>query len=352
MGKRNGSLIGKKNVGAATTATYNASGIWGLNDTQRVMGEDSSSTLKSKIQIQYLLVGGGGGGGGSKIPNIRGGGGGGGGVKEGTLILDSGTQLYVRVGEGGTGGNNQYPGTTGQDSRFETTEVEINAWGGGHGRGQNSAPDNDQWGASGGGLNNYAGAGEEANIGYVNQGNPGGQLYTGDQTTYPSSNQSAAGGGGAGDKGGDAGASSAGNGGIGRMSYITGTGVYYGGGGGGGARDGHSGGMGGAGGGGNGGVAPSQTSTTAAADGGDGQVNTGGGGGGAATGSNANDASTGYGGDGGRGVIILRFPQSVTFTETGGGSITYSSPSPVPGTVDERYYSFTQGQNHLTFTST
>ncbi len=344
MGKRNGSLIGKKNVGAATTATYNASGVWGLNDTQRVMGEDNSSTLKSKIQIQYLLVGGGGGGGGSKIPNIRGGGGGGGGMKEGTLILDSGTQLYVKVGEGGSGGNNQYPGGTGQYSRLATPQVEINGWGGGHGNGYNSAPDNDKWGASGGGLNNYAGAGAQAHIGYVNQGNPGGQLFTGNQTDYPSSNQSAAGGGGAGDKGEDAGSAYGGNGGIGKQSYITGTGVYYAGGGGGGARDGHNRGMGGAGGGGNGGVAP-PGSSPGFEDGYNGQVNTGGGGGGAATGSNGQNSSSGTGGDGGRGIVILRYPNSIVWS--GGLGLTYGSHTPIPGT-DERYIQFTQGTGNIT----
>ena len=94
MGKRNGSLMGIRNVGVGSTASdgFNASGIWGLNDTQRAMGPDNSSTLKSKpIQIHYLLVGGGGGGGGADNNHIRGGGGGGGGVVEGIVFVDSST---------------------------------------------------------------------------------------------------------------------------------------------------------------------------------------------------------------------------------------------------------------------
>lgn len=350
MGKRNGSLIGKRNVGAG--ATNNASGIWGLNDTQRVMSPDNSSALKSKIQIQYLLVGGGGGGGGSQTGEKKGGGGGAGGMVEGTLVFDSGTQLYVRVGNGGSGGSGNDPGNTGNKSSLSTPNVDIDAWGGGLGKGYNSYTDNDGWGASGGGLDSHAAVTDRAIPGYVNQGNPGGQPYTGNVVSYPQGSRSAAGGGGAGDKGQDAGVSSAGDGGIGRMSYITNTGVYYAGGGGGGARHTHPAGNGGTGGGGAGGQAPNEYSNSAYANGNNGTVNTGGGGGGAATGANAYFPAPGTGGSGGPGVIILRFPQSVTFTETGGGSITYSGPSPVPGTVDERYYTFTQGANYITFTST
>lgn len=346
MGKRNGSLIGKRNVGAG--ATNNASGIWGLNDTQRVMSPDNSSALKSKIQIQYLLVGGGGGGAGSDTTAVRGGGGGAGGMVEGTLICDDATQLYLQVGNGGPGGTNFAPGTTGTPTRISSPIGESQAFGGGGGKGYGGITDNNRWGASGGGLSNYEGNDYNAHPGFVNQGNPGGYL---DPFSFPTDDRSASGGGGAGGRGEDAGSSSAGDGGIGKISYITGAGVYYAGGGGGGAREGHTQGGGGAGGGGNGGVAPA-SATPGVQSGFGAQTNSGGGGGGAATGTGSQHPGPASGGGGAAGVIILRFPQSVTFTETGAGPITYSGPSPVPGTVDERYYTFTQGANYITFTST
>ena len=273
---------------------------------------------------------------------------------EGTLVFDSGTRLYVRVGNGGSGGSGNDPGNTGTKSSLSTPNVDIDAWGGGLGKGYNSYTDNDGWGASGGGLDSHAAVTDRAIPGYVNQGNPGGQPYTGNVVSYPQGSRSAAGGGGAGDKGQDAGVSSAGDGGIGRMSYITNTGVYYAGGGGGGARHTHRAGNGGTGGGGAGSQAPNENSNSAFANGNNGTVNTGGGGGGAATGANAYFPAPGTGGSGGPGVIILRFPQSVTFTETGTGPtpLTYSGPSPVPGTADERHYTFTDGDNKVTFTST
>tara|TARA_B100002019_G_scaffold281828_1_gene286341 strand:- start:431 stop:1465 length:1035 start_codon:yes stop_codon:yes gene_type:complete len=343
VGRRNGSIIGKRNVGAG--ATSNASGVWGLNDTQRVSAPDNSSALESKVQIQYLLVGGGGGGAGSDTTAVRGGGGGAGGMKEGTFTCYSGTQLYIQVGNGGAGGSDFYPGSTGTMSRISSPNDNIKAFGGGGGKGYNNwSNNNDRWGASGGGLDNYSGNHFNATPGYVNQGNPGGYLYPYD---YIPDNRSASGGGGAGDKGGDADSSSGGDGGIGRMSYISGAGVYYAGGGGGGARNGHSRGYGGAGGGGNGGVAPASTSP-GVQNGYDGQANTGGGGGGAATGSNSQHPGPAGGGDGGSGIVILRYPNSIVWS--GGTGLTYGSHTPIPGT-DERYIQFTDGNGYITITT-
>jgi hypothetical protein len=340
VGRRNGSIIGKRNVGAG--ATSNASGVWGLNDTQRVSAPDNSSALESKVQIQYLAVGGGGGGGGSRTSDIRGGGGGAGGMKEGTFTCYSGTQLYIQVGNGGSGGGSYTPGSTGTMSRIASPNGDIRVFGGGGGKGYNNwSNDNERWGASGGGLDNHSGNHFNAVTGYVNQGNPGGYLYPG---STGSDGRSASGGGGAGDKGEDAGSSSGGDGGIGRMSYITGAGVFYAGGGGGGARDGHSRGMGGAGGGGAGGQAPASASP-GFANGTDGQANSGGGGGGAATGNSASGTASGGGGDGGKGIVILRYPNTITWS--GGTGLTYGNHTPVPGT-DERYIQFTDGNGYIT----
>jgi hypothetical protein len=344
VGKRNGSIIGKRNIGAG--ATSNASGVWGLNDTQRISAPDNSSDLESKVQIRYLLVGGGGGGAGSRSDSIRGGGGGAGGMVEGTLICNDGTPLYLQVGSGGGGGSAYTPGTTGTMSRISSPNNDIRAFGGGGGKGyHNWTSDGNRWGASGGGLDNYAGGSYDAVPGYVNQGNPGGYLYP---YTNPTSRPSASGGGGAGDKGEDAGSSSGGDGGIGKQSYITGTGIYYAGGGGGGAVHGHTRGIGGTGGGGNGGLAP-VNSSPGYENGYDGQANTGGGGGGAATANGTSGESQGGGGDGGSGIVILRYPNSITWS--GGTGLTYGNLTPIPGT-DERYIKFTDGNGYITITTT
>ena len=343
MGRRNGSIIGKRNVGAG--ATSNASGVWGLNDTQRVSAPDNSSALESKVQIQYLAVGGGGGGGGSRTSEIRGGGGGAGGMKEGTFTCYSGTQIYIQVGDGGSGGSSYTPGSTGTMSRISSPNGDIRVFGGGGGKGYNNwSSNNERWGASGGGIDNYSGNNFNAIPGYVNQGNPGG--YLSPTNTNPAG-RSASGGGGAGDKGEDAGSSSAGDGGMGRTSYISGSAVSYAGGGGGGAAPGHTRGMGGVGGGGMGGVAPTSTSP-GVENGSDGVANTGGGGGGAATTTGASGTASGGGGDGAKGIVILRYPNSIVWS--GGTGLTYGSHTPVPGT-DERYIQFTNGNGYITITT-
>ena len=74
MGRKNGSIIGKLNVGAGVT--YNSSGIWGLNNVQEF--NNDSNPLQSAIKLRVMCQAGGGGGGGSRTNEIRGGGGGGG----------------------------------------------------------------------------------------------------------------------------------------------------------------------------------------------------------------------------------------------------------------------------------
>tara|TARA_Y100000004_G_scaffold180030_1_gene224227 strand:- start:80 stop:1123 length:1044 start_codon:yes stop_codon:yes gene_type:complete len=343
MGRRNGSFIGKKNIGVGVT--NNASGIWGLNDSQRVMGPDNSSALKSKIEIKYLLVGGGGGGAGAEYANIRGGGGGAGGMLEGTFTCNHGDTINLTVGNGGPGGYEESPGSDGNNSEISKAgSSPIKAFGGGGGQGYNDfSPPSTKWGASGGGLGfSRSNPGSTVISGYMNQGHPGGWMDTSPpQVSYQ---KSASGGGGAGGKGGDASPIAAGDGGVGKISYITGSGVYYAGGGGGGAKNGHTRGDGGNGGGGNGGLAPGST-TPGVQAGSAGQDNTGGGGGGAACGTNATNPNPASGGNGGKGIIILRYPTSVGWS--GGSGLSSAGNTPIPGT-DERYVKFTNGNGQIT----
>lgn len=333
MARKNGSLIGKQNVG--TGVTYNASGIWDLNNVQTF--NDSNNPLQSQVVIEYLLVGGGGGGGGARTSSIRGGGGGGGGVVEGKTLIQLNSPFAINLGSGGAAGYDYAGGTKGSNTTaFFPTAVSgtVNAYGGGGGGGYNNWPSPGQGdGATGGGVSNYASQRGTSAIppGTPIQGYPGGLVDTGG---VPSNNRAASGGGGAGEKGSDESPTSGGPGGIGYLSTITGSSVYYGGGGGGGATSAyHSRGNGGSGGGGNGGLAP----PTSKGQGVDGTINTGGGGGGASVGPAAPGTSPERGGFGGDGTAIIRYPNALTLTVS---APTYIGPSPVPGTND-RYVQLT-----------
>ena len=229
MGRKNGSFRGVRNVGAG--ATHNASGIWGLNDTQRYVyppaNPDRSSALRSEIRVDYVVVGGGGGGGGAQPPNKgKGGGGGGGGVLQGTTIAQTGTSYGITVGTGGGGGPGSSPGGRGNNSNFGP----IEAYGGGGGQAYSTQPVYSKYGGSGGGSNNIDSTNEERQ-GIHKQGNPGGNLLI--NAFGPQQQKASAGGGGAGGRGEDSLSSRGGNGGNAVLTRITGSDAWYGGGGGG-----------------------------------------------------------------------------------------------------------------------
>lgn len=245
-------------------------------------------------EIEYLVVAGGGGGGG-----IIAGGGGAGGMLTGITSLASGT-YSITVGAGGVGGNgwnaNGQQGIAGANSSIIGTGVNIIATGGGGGgwHGGGGAFQSGINGGSGGGQGRASGPGTAVS----GQGHPGG-LGSGD---------TGGGGGGAGSPGEDADdALTGGAGGIGLQSNLSGLNAYYAGGGGDGKRSGSSRfeGKGGIGGGGDG------TNTSRHAQ--DGAPHTGGGGGGG--GYNGVNTSR-LGGDGGSGIVIIRYRRNKNITTT------------------------------------
>ncbi len=287
------------------------------NATVNLIYQDSSKGWTADnieidaVAVNYLVIAGGGGGAGSAgNGNGSGGGGaggyrsaynsetsGGGGSAETALSIIPNTNYTVTVGAGGAGGaavgyngggNN---GTVGSNSVFSS----VTSLGGGFGGKLTTAGGT---GGSGGGGGASAAVGGS---GTTNQGYAGGD---GTASGYP---YCGGGGGGAGEIGNTDGT---GYGGDGVASTITGSSVTRGGGGGGGRYTAWSSGttgIGGDGGGGDGGTSGSPNAGTA---------NTGGGGGGAAWPS----SGTGYaGGTGGSGLVILRYPNTSTLTNPGGG---------------------------------
>jgi hypothetical protein len=234
---------------------------------------------------EVLTVAGGGGG------AEWGGGGGAGGVLGYSSYVSPGP-VAVTVGGGGAGGVGY--GTRPGSGNASSVVANREAFGGGHaGFGGTSAAG---VGGSGGGGAHAGGVG---GAGTAGQGNNGGN----------STSPGAGGGGGAGAVGGNGGSSIAGNGGIGTAGFsswgqavIAGQlsgGLYYfagGGGGSGSTQDGYTRGTGGLGGGGDG-----QNGATAGTSG---TANTGGGGGGGGRQSNI----TYSGGNGGSGIVIVRYP--------------------------------------------
>jgi hypothetical protein len=283
------------------------------------------------VQVEYLLVGGAGGG-GSGRNNANNGNGGGGGGAGGLITNVSGsnsgggnaanpayyvvpsTNYTVTVGAGGPKGPGAYTvspsgeraGTAGNRSQFGTLRVR----GGGGGGGRNNAYggfDSMTFGPSGG-------SGGSGGVGDSEQGYNGGTSY---------SNYKYGGGGGAGAVGVAYNVNGK-DGGVGvtttiitaseattaSVGEVDGSNVYFGGGGGSPksyvSADGSTiNGVGGLGGGGGSVNGPGAGSGT---------VNTGGGGAG------GRDRADGYGwegGDGGSGVVILRYPNTYTISQTG-----------------------------------
>jgi hypothetical protein len=243
-------------------------------------------TLGLGFEVEYLVIGGGGAGGstGTTSDGVDGtGGGGAGGFVEGTISLTN--QSYaVSVGAGGANvSRGVVRGENGGNSTFST----FTAIGGGGGGGYRLT--GNAGGSGGGGGGRLSTAGGSATSG---QGFGGGSAQSQDN-----GGQASGGGGGGAGAAGQSGNTSekGGDGGIGKISTITGESVYYAGGGGGGGINAQGGpldsqGLGGSGGGGN----AVRTGTGVA-----GTNGLGGGGGGV--------GDFGAGGNGGSGVVVVRY---------------------------------------------
>ena len=296
-----------------------------------VLSLDAANTKSypgTTLKARYLVVGGGGSGG-----SDMGGGGGAGGYLAGLFDLSVGTYT-VTVGAGGSGNNagvGARRGWEGANSSLVGPNTNLVAFGGGGGASNHDRADNPGGGTnlglqvgSGGGASGGGGAASGGSYGYGGsrwgngtdgQGNNGG---IGVGQWYP------AGGGGAGGPGN----SNPATGGVGIQNDILGTNHFWAGGGGGSGYS-NVGGNGGPGGGGagavgttfggsglnagsngNGGATNSQSNVPGSNAG----ANTGGGGGG---GSHYN--LTNAGGNGGSGIVVIRYPGPAIAT---GGTIT------------------------------
>ena len=265
------------------------------DDKYIIFNSSGSFVLDKNLNCDILAVGGGGAG-----AWRHGGGGGAGAVIYLTnQNLNSGSYT-ITIGNGGTGassGSAGYSGAQGSDTSITLSGTTIYlAKGGGVGEGEGGVVTSG--GSGGGSVIGTAGSAVNTNIPTGTYGNSGGiGSGGGSEGSY-----SGGGGGGAGAKGGNSSLSSslaiAGNGGNGIEINITGTNTYYGAGGGGGcASSSISAGIGGLGGGGNGSKGVN-TATNAI-------PNTGSGGGG----SGFAGATNGRSGDGGSGIVIIRFKE-------------------------------------------
>jgi len=239
----------------------------------------SGTTFSTDVDITYLGVAGGGGAGGVVAAgSSRGPGGAGAGgmltnVGGTELTLQQSTNYTVSVGAGGTGGaigfnngSNGFP-TTLADAGGTTY---INALGGGYGARQEYTGGT---GGSGGGTGNLGGAGGSGTSGQGNDGGNGAGGVGG-----------GGGGGGKGSAGSNASGTTGGNGGAGASNSLSGSAVTY-----------AAGGRGG-----------NHASTPSSPQ--DGADNTGNGG----SGCGGNTGNRG--GHGGSGILIVKFPDSLSIT--------------------------------------
>ena len=287
------------------------------------VNEGSGVLVPPPYSIDFLVVAGGGAGGGQYI----GGGGGAGGFRTSTQTVSTGKVITVTVGDGGTGNGSAgaTDSTPGSSSSISGTGLTtITSAGGGFGKqdqtntGSTTTPKGagGSGGSGGGGNagggsnsdpgNNVAGLGNTPSTS-PSQGNNGG--------TGVNSAGGAGGGGGASAVGGNGVGSTGGNGGNGTASSITGSSVTYAGGGGGNGYEGTAG-SGGTGGGGAGNVNSNGVAGTA---------NLGGGGGGTDSRPGPN-----FGGNGGKGVVILSLPTAnYSSTTTGSPTVTTSGSNTI-----------------------
>jgi hypothetical protein len=286
----------------------------GTNQTSYTVNFPTSRTC------DILVVGGGGAGGGG----VFGGGGGAGGVLFSSNITLNNGNYNIKVGKGGTGNKTNNNAENGQNSSIIINGTEFIALGGGGGATRiESSPysgrkGNDGGSGGGGGHSdisttvNVGGSSTQPSyLGWLNYGNNGGE----GKDAFTTPGHASGGGGGAGSVGGNTTSTGGGIGGAGKefISYF-GTGVGHNGwfaGGGGGSTNAIT--IGGYPNGGNGlfgggGIGGTDNSSTTETPGGEGLPGTGGGGGGSKVdGGSAEDVD---GGDGGSGVVIIRFPRT------------------------------------------
>jgi len=338
--------------GVGNTLTVTLTGTFPSTNSLNTALTLSGLTVATPFLVDYLVVAGGGssgaaGGGGGGAGGLRtsyGSASGGGGSAEASLSLALATNYTVTVGAGAAGVTHPSLGNNGSNSIFSST-TSIGG-GGGTGGGGTAIP-----GGSGGGGSASSTVRYPAGAGITNQGFDGG-----DRTGPFSGAVPSGGGGGAGAAALDV----TGNcntcataGGIGlavsilnatnantaSVGQVSGGSIYYAGGGGGSVEDyGGSGGNGAAGGLGGGsagaygcpGTAPSAAT-----------VNTGGG-------SGAPGGCGGaYSNAGGSGVVILRYANTKTLTNPGGG-LTQSTGSPFTE-GSEKVSVFTAGTGNIQF---
>ena len=303
-------MVKRYRGGLISATDYNENGLsagsmFTLSDRAQIAAANTAGWFRPPPTIEYLVVAGGGGGAG-----VDGGGGGAGGLLSNTISFTPGSVITVTVGAGGVG--TYYLGTAsrGENSNISGFFGTVTTIGGGGGK-WSSSPAADG-GSGGGGFDGSAGGkGVYPGSTFLSQPRQG---YDGGNSTpggLPTT--SGGGGGGAGGIGGNGSSATGGNGGIGLDWNSLGT--YYSGGGGGGGND--TQGTGGLGGGGN---------SIKDGVGGVGGTNTGGGGGSV---SGTSFATPLAGGNGGSGIVILRWPTSdnnatantgsnVLYTNTGG----------------------------------
>jgi len=314
--------------GQITTNNATATLIY-QDATRGWTSQDISLIPQDFSGVSYLVVAGGGGGGGG-IGSTGGGGGGAGGFRTNylgtTLTLVKAVNYTVSVGAGGVGGPGAFPtgyGANGNDSTFYNITSTKGGGGSAYSSGTAGAG-----GSGGGGAYSASGSPVSAK-GAGNtpsttpsQGNDGGLGQN--SPTY-----GGGGGGGASAAGANAPTSQGGNGGDGTNNSITGTALAYAGGGGGGVGA-NSGAQssGGNGGGGNGGYNGSVNGSNAS------PANRGSGGGGGA------DAGAGSGGNGSSGVVIVRYPNSVTISGLSGTTTTVGT---------DKVTTFTTGTGNIQF---
>jgi hypothetical protein len=307
-------------------------------------GTPAWKTLKevapaAPLTVDFLVIAGGGGGG----PGFQAAGGGAGGFRtsfgtgninggltavESTLTLAVATSYTVTIGVPGAGGAGSAMsagrGATGSASFFSdgNTTFEILTIGGGGGASYNNynaggLSNNGSPGGSGGGAaphNTGTTANGGTRVTTPVQGFNGGNAISYADPYF------GAGGGGAGGIGQVAGGANTGNGGLGLQSSITGLNTFYAAGGAGGAYYSYLGAPNAA----ASGIGGSGAAASGARGGvgftapGNGTVNTGSGGGGGADNGQV-------GGDGGKGVVILRYPDAYQITFTNGASPIVSS---------------------------
>jgi len=262
----------------------------------------SNGTFKTLLNITCdVLIVGGGGAGGKNAENEAGGGGGGGGVGIGKINFIANKIYKIKIGNGGKRSAEYYkPGGNGEDTiiMVDNSKIEI-AYGGGGGNGALHSNGND--GGSGGGGSGYQrssnggnglkGLSKSGEVTYY--GNKGGNgLWSGDGNFID--RRKGGGGGGAGGVGGVGGGGMGGgdgdgHGGIGIRNDYSGSNIEYGKGG-------------------SGGIPLSD------ADQNSGSVNTGNGGDG---------SSRGMSGNGGSGIVIIRFSLLSQISGGGGGEVIY-----------------------------